>query len=205
LRSFNDKGTCIVKRLILTMLAATPLWAMAEAKKDDGLIEEIVVTATHRATRLMDTPLSVSAVSAEVIEQLGAVDMQSLFKNIAGLNMDEGASAGSNRYVIRGITSQTGGSYAYSQTSPAVSVYLDGVPMTSAQGSTFQFGGNLFDVARVEVLKGPQGTLFGEGSVGGTIRFIQNKPRLDEFDYKVKAGVNSCTSRTTWARGWTPW
>ena len=138
----------------------------------------------------MDTPQAISAVSGELIEQLGAVDMQSLFKNIVGLNMAEGASAGTNRYLVRGIASQAG-TRAYSQTFAAVSVYLDDVPMTTAQGPASQFGGNLFDVARVEVLKGPQGTLFGEGSVGGTIRFLQNEPRLGEFDYRVKAGLNS--------------
>ena len=175
---------------IATAMALIPTAAFAATEDEEAAIEEIVVTATHRETNLMDTPQAISAVSGELIEQLGAVDMQSLFKNIVGLNMAEGASAGTNRYLVRGIASQAG-TRAYSQTFAAVSVYLDDVPMTTAQGPASQFGGNLFDVARVEVLKGPQGTLFGEGSVGGTIRFLQNEPRLGEFDYKVKAGVNS--------------
>ncbi|MCZ6656581.1 MAG: TonB-dependent receptor plug domain-containing protein [Gammaproteobacteria bacterium] len=163
--------------------------AVAESA-DDVFIEEIVVTATHRETALMDTPQAISAVSGELIEQLGYIDMKDLFKNIPGLNMTEGSSSSNNRYVVRGVSSQSG-LESYQQTSAAISVYLDDIPMTSAQGPARQFAGNLFDIDRVEVLKGPQGTLFGEGSVGGTIRFIQNDPQLNTTSFKLKAGVNS--------------
>ncbi len=166
------------------------IWPLSVNAADRGSIEEVVVTATHRETNLMDTAQSISAVSSEMIDALGATDMQGLFRNVTGLNMSEGASAGGNRYAIRGVSSVTG-TASYMQSYAAVSVYLDDVPMTSAQGPAFQFGGNMFDMERVEVLKGPQGTLYGEGSVGGTIRFIQKKPQLGETSWKFKAGMSS--------------
>jgi len=171
------------------LVAAVAVAATAISAQETENIEEIVVTATHRETNLMETPQAISAVSGQMIEELGVTNMQGLFRNITGLNMSEGASASNNRYAVRGVSSQTG-TESYQQTYAAVSVYLDDVPMTSAQGPARQFGGNLFDIDRVEVLKGPQGTLFGEGSVGGTIRFIQNKPSLDGIDWKVRASVN---------------
>lgn len=183
------KQRCSILNLIAISLVLISGMATAE-EEQRGAIEEIKVTATLRETNLMDTPQSISAVSAQMIEELGVTDMQGLYRNITGLNMTEGASTGANRYTIRGVSSQSG-TLSYAQTFAAVSVYLDDIPMTSAQGPAKQFGGNLFDLQRVEVLKGPQGTLYGEGSVGGTIRFIQNKPKLGETEWKVKAGLQA--------------
>ena len=186
----------MIKRLVVLVGMVAISIPVVAAEPDElgaeelGTMEEVIVTATHRETRLMDTPQAISAVSAEMIEELGVTDMQGLYRNITGLNMTEGASTGGNRYTIRGVSSQTG-TLSYAQTFAAVSVYLDDIPMTSAQGPAKQFGGNMFDLARVEVLKGPQGTLYGEGSVGGTIRFIQNKPQTDELDWKLRANVTS--------------
>lgn len=176
----------------LSFVCSLPLIVpfVASAAEEGGAIEEIVVTATHRETNLMDTPQAISAINAELIDDLGVTDMQGLYQNISGLNMTEGAGTGQNRYTVRGVSSQTG-TLSYAQTFAAVSVYLDDVPMTSAQGPARQFGGSLFDMDRVEVLKGPQGTLYGEGSVGGTIRFIQNKPRFGVNEWKVRGSANA--------------
>jgi len=157
--------------------------------EDNEIVEEIIVTATHRETELMQTPQAISAVTGEMIEELGVTDMKQLFKNIPGLNMVEAAGAGRNQYIVRGVSSQ-GGDLSYMQSFSAISVFVDNVPMSSAQGPAKQFGGNLFDMERVEVLKGPQGTLYGEGAVGGSIRFIQNKPQLDETDWKIRVGTH---------------
>ncbi len=171
----------------IAVLVLTSGSAFAASEQDDAVIEEIVVTATHRETQLMDTPVAVSAVDGAFIESIGAVNMEGVFKHIAGLNMNEGVPASFNQYQVRGISSLTGG-VAFAQTYSAISVYLDNVPVTSAQGPSRQFGGNLFDIERVEVLKGPQGTLFGEGSVGGTIRYIHRKPEFDRTTFKVRGG-----------------
>ena len=159
----------------------------AEATQSSGRsIDEIVVTATYRETSLMDTPQAISAVDAYAIEQLGATDLQDLFRYIPGLNVSS-MGTGEDRIVVRGISSQTG-TYSFSVNTAMVAVYIDDTPVTSAQGPARQLGGSLFDIERVEVLKGPQGTLFGEGSQGGTIRYLYNQPDTERVDYKVKAG-----------------
>ena len=93
----------------------------------EGMIEEIIVTATYRDTNSMDTPMSVSAVTAEMVEDLGAQSMEDLFTMVPGLNM-VGSTNGQSRYTIRGITSQSG----YTSAAPmgaTVGVYLDGTPV----------------------------------------------------------------------------
>lgn len=172
---------------VFTLTAATAV--AGNAADDQAYIEEIVVTATYRETDLMDTPLAISAVDDDMIEQLGATDISGVFRTIPGFNV-AAVGTGSNRFVVRGISSQTG-TQSFQQTFSSVATYIDDTPMTSANGPARQLAGSLFDVKRVEVLKGPQGTLFGEGSQGGTIRFIYNEPDPSAVDYKVKAGFNN--------------
>ena len=173
----------------LTMAALMAASEFAVAEEEGQYIEEVIVTATYRETSLMDTPLSVSAADADVIEQLGATSLDGLFRTLPGLNV-AGGLTGSNRMVVRGISSQTG-TQSFQQTFSTVATYIDDTPMTSANGPAQQLGGSLFDIERVEVLKGPQGTLFGEGSQGGTIRYIYNEPDPERVDYKIKAGFNT--------------
>ena len=99
----------------------------------------------------------------------------------------QGSEEGSNRFTIRGVTSQTGdvGCFLMGAT---IGVYLDGTPVTAALGPDDQVSGTLFDIERVEVLKGPQGTLFGEGSQGGTIRYLYKQPDPTAFDAAVNVG-----------------
>lgn len=177
---------CAFSLFISTLSVAN---AEEESSAEDPLMEEIVVTATYRETDLMETPVSVSAVTDEMVENLGAQSMEELFTMIPGLSMSGGAngSNGQSRYTIRGITSQ-GGDIGYAPVLATVAIYLDGTPITSALGPDNQVSGTLFDIERVEVLKGPQGTLFGEGSQGGTIRYIYKKPDPGGFDFAVNAG-----------------
>lgn len=152
----------------------------AENAKPGKVIEEIIVTATYRDTSLMETPVSISAVTDELMEDLGAQSMEDIFTMVPGLNM-VGSTTGANRYTIRGVTSQSGG-LGYAPVGATVGVYLDGTPVTAALGPNAQVSGNVFDIERVEVLKGPQGTLFGEGSQGGTIRYLYKQPDASGFD-----------------------
>ncbi len=161
----------------------------AEEESSSGVMEEITVTATYRDTNLMDTPVAVSALTDSMIEDLGAQSIGDIFQMVPGLNMtstDEGA----NRFTVRGVTSQTGGT-GYFLVGATVGVYLDGTPVTAALGPDNQVSGALFDIERVEVLKGPQGTLFGEGSQGGTIRYLYKKPDITRFDSAVNVGMSS--------------
>ena len=177
----------LFRLLTCAVLSSLTSTAIAQASSDEDVyIAEIVVTATYRETDLMDTPLSISAVDDGMIEQLGATDISGVFRSIPGFNVAD-VGTGNNRFVVRGISSQTG-TQSFQQTFSSVATYIDDTPMTSANGPARQLAGSLFDVQRVEVLKGPQGTLFGEGSQGGTIRFIYNEPDASAVDYKVKGG-----------------
>ncbi len=162
----------------------------AESDRTEGIIEEVVVTATYRETDLMETPVSISAVTDEMVRDTGAQDMEGLFTLIPGLSMSTaGGGEGKHRYTVRGVTAQSG-YIGSSPTMGTVGVYIDDVPVTSSLGPDSQMNGTLFDIERVEVLKGPQGTLFGEGSQGGTIRYLYKKPDPSGFD----AAVNLSTA-----------
>ena len=144
-------------------------------------IEEVVVTAQKREESLTDVPMSIQAATGEQLEELGVTDTFELYKVATGFSANVTRN-GTPIYTIRGIGFQEN-SLA---TSPTVSVYLDEAPL---QFSPMNKGASL-DVQRVEVLKGPQGTLFGQNSTGGAVNFIANKP-TSEFE----AGVNASFGR----------
>ena len=164
--------------------------AAAQEEPETGVsaIEEVIVTATYRKSSLMDTSMSISALDQSVIDEMGARDMSDVYRQIPGLNMS-GTTTGANRYTIRGVSSQTGTSFQ-NYTLATVGVYLDDTPVTSATGPAAQMSGNMFDINRVEVLKGPQGTLFGEGSQGGTIRYLYNQPQAESFEVATRLGAS---------------
>lgn len=146
-------------------------------------LEEITVTATKRgAQHLQDIPLSVQAMSGEKLRNIGAGDFNDFFRFIPGLAVfDQGP--GDKRYIIRGVNATGAGT---------VGLYLDEIIIT---GENAQDGGGrqpdikLFDMERVEVLKGPQGTTFGSSSLSGTIRYITNKPNLTEKELNLRAEI----------------
>ena len=131
-------------------------------------LEEVVITATYRETNAMDTPLSIDAIGEDAMEQLGAESLEDIFRSSAGLNLFTDG-IGRSRIIIRGINSQDI-AYPGAQMGATTGVYLDDVPITSGISGSYGSAGDTFDLNRVEVLKGPQGTLFGEASQGGTIR-----------------------------------
>ena len=165
-------------------LAAPP--ALAEEDDGDdrsGVVEEIVVSATYRDTRLMDTPLTISAVTDQDIVNKGIEDIQTLYQSIPGLAYRSNSQT-YNTLSVRGITPPSAGGGA------TVGVYFDNMPITDANsGGLAQTLGPLFDLERVEVLKGPQGTLYGEGAMGGSIRYITKRPDPSGFDYSFQANI----------------
>ena len=141
-------------------LAAPPALAEDDDERASGVVEEIVVSATYRDTRLMDTPLTISAVTDHDIVNKGIEDIQTLYQSIPGLAYRSNSQT-YNTLSVRGITPPAGG------TGATVGVYFDNMPITDATtGGLAQTLGPLFDLERVEVLKGPQGTLYGEGRHG---------------------------------------
>ena len=164
--------------------AATPL-------ADKG-VSEVVVTATHHEEAAQDIPLSITAISAESLRETGIDDIADLAHSMAGVSYtDKGPFGGVNgaNLIIRGLNSETtaGLPAAASPVVPPVATYIDDTPLFFA----LQFQ----DLERVEVLRGPQGTLYGSGSLGGTIRFVQRAPDPTGFDARVEATVSS-TSHT---------
>lgn len=147
-------------------------------------LEEVIITATYRETNAMETPLSIDAIGEDAMEQLGAESLEDIFRSSAGLNLFSDG-IGRSRIIIRGITSQDT-AYPGAQMGATTGVYIDDVPITSGISGSYGSAGDTFDLNRVEVLKGPQGTLFGEASQGGTIRYIYNKPNTTEYEAKAK-------------------
>ncbi|NND45813.1 MAG: TonB-dependent receptor [Xanthomonadales bacterium] len=151
-----------------------------------GAVEEIYVTATKRETTIQDVPFSINAMSQEDIQRSGATDLESLSRNVAGLTI-QNLGPGQSQVAVRGVSA---GQIIRDQpgVKEQVGIYLDESVISL---SLFTPDLDLFDLNRVETLRGPQGTLFGSGSVGGTIRYITNQPDPDEFDAMVELGVDS--------------
>lgn len=158
----------------------------AAAAESVPAMEEIVVTARKRGTEILqDVPATITALSGDKLENMGVLNFDDFAYQVPGLTFaDEGA--GLKRYVVRGIRSAG---------QQQVSVYYDETPLPGVQSASANSGSQtpdlkLFDLERVEVLKGPQGTTFGANSQAGTVRFILNKPVMNEFEGKVKIGSN---------------
>ncbi|MBL0923350.1 MAG: TonB-dependent receptor [Sphingomonadaceae bacterium] len=133
--------------------------------------QEIIVTATKRAERLIDVPASISAITADDYERLNARQLEDVQKLVPNLSVAQGQGVQSTRYTIRGVGSVS--TRAALQTS--VAVFIDDI----YQASPVQSNIDLVDIARVEVLRGPQGTLFGRNSMGGAIRIVTRVPTND--------------------------
>ena len=174
--------------VFLGMLTFLPAGTYAADEQDANVMEEIVVTATYRDTAEMDTPLSMTALDNSMIESMGLQNLADLGLVVPSLNVVQTDSSKTN-ISIRGIKAISGYE-APNQTKAMTSIYIDETPVTGGQEPDRQIGGAMFDLARVEVLNGPQGTLFGEGSMAGTIRYISNQPDLNEWSSKVQINTN---------------
>ena len=169
------------------MLFFAPAHAEEAEEQADGTgaVEEIIVSATYRDTRLMDTPLTISAVTDQEMVNKGIEDIQTLYQSIPGLAYRTNSQT-YNTLTVRGITPPAQGGAA------TVGVYFDNMPITdSAAGGIAQTIGPLFDLERVEVLKGPQGTLYGEGAMGGALRYITKKPDVSSFDWNARTELEA--------------
>jgi len=150
-------------------------------------LQEVVVSATHREASAQDLPISITAISAAQLEKAGIEDIDDLARAVAGVSYtDKGPFGGVNgaNLIIRGLNSETtaGLPAAASPVVPPVATYVDDSPLF--------FNLRLEDLERVEILRGPQGTLYGSGSLGGTIRFVQKAPDPSAFDARVDGTVS---------------
>lgn len=164
--------------------AALGLGAGQVHAQDAEMVTEVVVTAARRgAVSVQDTPLAVTAFSGEQLAQKGVSTLQDLTKMDPSLNV-QSYGAAQTKVVIRGIESNVGAT---------TGVYLDETPLVGGLGGNILGDGKpglrLHDVQQVEVLKGPQGTLFGSGSMSGTLRVLTRKPDLTEFGGTIAASA----------------
>ena len=156
-----------------------------EAAKAQGRIDEIIVTANKREQSLQNAALSISALSSDTIDKRGLVGMGDYLPTLPGVNMQD-RGAGQNNVMIRGVASTP------QSEESGVGIYYGETPVTNLTNST---GGGisgsgdlkLVDMERVEVLRGPQGTLYGSGSLSGTVRAIPNSPNLQQIEGKISA------------------
>jgi outer membrane receptor protein involved in Fe transport len=154
--------------------------------------ERIVVTATKREASLQDVPFSINAQTEEDIRRSGAVTLEDLSRNVAGLAV-QNLGPGQSQVSIRGVSA---GQIVRDQpgVKEQVGVYLD---ETAISMSLFTPDIDLFDLSRLETLRGPQGTLFGAGNIGGTIRYITNQPKLHVNEGVVETNVNTISGGGT--------
>ncbi|WP_339703830.1 TonB-dependent receptor [uncultured Sphingosinicella sp.] len=164
-------------------LAVTPAQAQDTATSADFVGEEIVVTATRRETGVLDVPASISVLSGELLDRQGARGFADYLANQPGIGLTD-VGGGQTRIGIRGVANLTGSEYGTADSVEAVGIYLNEIPISGA-GSAPDLA--IYDLARVEVLKGPQGTLFGEGAMSGVVRLITNSPNFLDFEARGEA------------------
>ena len=179
------KPTKISYAVAVALAAGAPATFAADA------LEEIVVTATKREATAQSIPVTIQAISGQALEDLGVENFEDYIRNLAGVTSG-GRGPGRNEIFIRGVSAGKGGLKIAGAigTEPNVALYLDEAPISLAGRNIDPY---ITDISRVEVLPGPQGTLFGASSQAGTVRIITNKPEYNEFS----GGVNASYSGTT--------
>jgi iron complex outermembrane receptor protein len=171
---------CASAALALTAPALAQAPAPAEA--DSG---EIIVTAQKREERLSEVPVTITAYSGQTLRELGITQFDQLSAYVPGVNIQE-QSPNNPGFVIRGITSDSGSS----QEAPRVTVYYNGIDVSRSRGSYF----DLFDIERVEAIKGPQATLFGTAAAIGAISVISRRPQPG-LSAELRAGIGNFDQR----------
>jgi outer membrane receptor protein involved in Fe transport len=153
-----------------------------QSRSDAGQLEEIIVTAEKRESTIETTAISLTAVSGADILNRGFTDLASLMQSVPGVSIRT-SGPGMTEFEMRGVASNGGNS-------PTVGFYFDETPLTAPAATNegkIVISPDLYDLNRVEVLRGPQGTLYGSGSMGGTIRVIPNAPNPDTFEASAEA------------------
>jgi iron complex outermembrane recepter protein len=163
---------------------ATAATSGGDESSSNGQLEEITVTAERREEKLDKVPISIAAYTGEQLQHAGITDMADIARDTPGFASVPGATIGGGANIsIRGVST--------SQGAATVGIYLDDVPLQGrANNWTQPIDPGLFDMQRVEVLRGPQGTLYGASSEGGTVRYITTAPSLTTWSGAAQAGVS---------------
>lgn len=177
----SANGSTIILRRRPATAQAQPI---ADAGAEPDLLNEVVVTALRRSQRLQDVPAAIDVVSGERLARMNAKGFGDYLNNDPGVSYSDQGYYGS-RFAIRGVSD------GYQPTDALTGVYLDEAPVSQggAVNGSPTFDPTLYDVDRVEILKGPQGTLYGSGAMGGTVRIILNKPDLQAIGGSLSASI----------------
>ncbi|MEE4161550.1 MAG: TonB-dependent receptor [Woeseiaceae bacterium] len=178
--------TSVNVRVVLLVLAGAGISGPVHAQSNGPALEEIVVTAQKRTQSLIDVPLSITVISGQQLEQLQADNFQDMIALIPGFSINT-QRRGVSRITLRGVN--TGG------VATTVGVYVNDVPFGSssglANGAILSGDFDTFDLQQLEVLRGPQGTLYGASALGGVMRYVTNAPSTEAFEARIKASVES--------------
>ncbi len=172
------KANCIG---LLVLLALLPRLSVAQEgnRQATRVIEEVVVTATKRAESVRDVPVSISAITGDMLEEQGVQSSNEFLEQVPGVTqVDDGSTA--RRVTVRGVAAEAA-------TQAATGVFIGDIPFSDPMLPRVVLDPNPFDVGSIEVLKGPQGTLFGGSALNGSIRYIPRRADLDEMQFKYFA------------------
>ncbi|WP_114953081.1 TonB-dependent receptor [Sphingosinicella terrae] len=164
---------------VLALFASTPCLAQQVAPAEE---ESIVVTAQLREQSLVEVPMAITAVDGAFLDAFGLNDFEELSRFVPGFEV-QNQSPNNPGFNMRGITSDSGSAFV----EPRVSVFQDGVSISKSRGSYVE----LFDMERVEIVRGPQSTLYGRGALIGAVNLIQNKADPGGFEGLLRAGYGS--------------
>ncbi len=181
----NSKGLEIpVRMAVLGVATSAAIFSSVTFSQESGVrqLEEVIVSAQRREESIQDVAIAISAFSEEDLEKLGAVSMERVARVTPGLYFREDNSIKSSGTSIRGIRAVSGSAGA----DPSVGYYIDEVYLGNTVGSVF----DLYDAERIEVLRGPQGTLYGRNTIGGVINVTSKRP-TDELSGKFMAQVGN--------------
>ncbi|MHA4837434.1 TonB-dependent receptor [Sphingopyxis sp. MSC1_008] len=185
--------------LFITGSLAALMAAMPAQAQDAAAIEasgEIVVTAQKRTQNVQDVPISIAVVSGEELLEQGSASLVDYAGYVPGMNVSNGGTPGQTTITLRGV--------APLNAAQTVGIYLDDAPVGSSalynRAGQFTIDLMPYDLQRIEVLKGPQGTLYGASSIGGLVKYVTVQPDTREF--KVRAGVEGFTIKDAGSLGW---
>jgi iron complex outermembrane recepter protein len=187
--SISPLLSCLGILLMFTAFLPKVATATDSAEENNDSLQEIVVTAEKRNSTVQDTAISMTAFSGDQLLRQGTQSIEDLVGNVPGLSM-RSAGPGQTEYEMRGMGAN-GGSTA------TVGFYVDDVLISASaasQGGRTVIDPDLFDLNHVEVLRGPQGTLYGAGSMGGTIKLVTNQPKLGTFEGAASVDASETAS-----------
>ncbi len=185
------RSRCFASTCISAIALSGGVLAQDQSNDSEELeLEEIIVTAGRRSQSLQDVPAAVVAISPDDYKFKGLQQLEDVLNYVPGIEYTEDGSPGRGTIAARGVPQ--------SSATPVFGVYVDDTPLTSntnfGNGASILLDGLLLDIERIEVIKGPQGTLFGATSVGGLLRYISRDPALEEFRASFSADVSSVKS-----------